>query len=422
MDDSKFDKSIREKLDGYEAPGFDPAALASLHHQMAAITVTPWYSTYRTELIVSGTVLLSALLIIWSQWMLTNKSTSNLEAELLTLRKQIENTDQLKNELSHLRATTPDTIRIVEYQEQPSTVYLSLLRKIDRLEMELKTLFDETSRNNEMVLSKLNDKTAPPPFVSSTPSPSYFQQANRVSPRLQDKQSRRAIASEFPSILESPERKLSPKVIKDIQKHYYKGIGIKVGPSLLVSHGSFTPGDNRYNFGGGVLADFIVSPTLSLETGVNHTQRHNKISGSDIAQPVTLPGSDPSLGELKSIDIDSWIFETPFNIKYRYPVSMKTNWILGGGYTAMLYSKQILEYDYLFDTNQSASLNSSILNRSLKIYPGTLNLSLGFSSELKNKKSIETSIYYQHGLGKVGIEQTVPTFIGVRGAYWFTLK
>ncbi|MFZ1808526.1 MAG: hypothetical protein WAU36_14940, partial [Cyclobacteriaceae bacterium] len=125
---------------------------------------------------------------------------------------------------------------------------------------------------------------------------------------------------------------------------------------------------------------------------------------------------------LKSIDIDSWVFETPFNIKYRYPVSMKSNWIFGGGYTAMLYSKQILEYDYQFDNNQSASLNSSILEKGLKVYPGTLNLSLGFSSELKNKKSIETSIYYQHGLGKVGIEQTIPTFIGLRGAYWFTLK
>lgn len=27
-----------------------------------------------------------------------------------------------------------------------------------------------------------------------------------------------------------------------------------------------------------------------------------------------------------------------------------------------------------------------------------------------------------YGLEKVGIEQTTPEFIGVRGAYWFTLK
>ncbi|MFZ1805916.1 MAG: hypothetical protein WAU36_01775, partial [Cyclobacteriaceae bacterium] len=287
MDDSKFDKGIREKLGDYEAPGFDPAALASLHHQMAAITVTPWYATYRTELIVGSTVFLSALLIIWSQWMFTQNSTADLEAEILALKSQNENADQMRQELNQLKAMKPDTIRIIEFQEQPSTIYLSLLRKIDLLETELKTLFDETTKSNEILLTQLNDKTPASPLISNEPTASYFPLANRVTPRTQDKESKRAIASEFPSILESPERKLSSKTIKEIKKHYQKGIGIKIGPSLLVSHGSFSPGDNRYNFGGAVLADFIVSPTLSLETGVNHTQRHNKISGSDIAQPVT---------------------------------------------------------------------------------------------------------------------------------------
>lgn len=54
MDDSRFDKSIREKPGKYEAQGFDPAALASLHHQMAAISFTPWYATYRTGLLVGS--------------------------------------------------------------------------------------------------------------------------------------------------------------------------------------------------------------------------------------------------------------------------------------------------------------------------------------------------------------------------------
>lgn len=421
MDDSRFDKSIREKLGEYEAPGFDPAALASLHHQMAAISITPWYATYRTELLVGGAIALSTFLIIWAQWMFTNTSKSQLEAEMLQWKSQSEQTSQLQQELAHLKATKPDTVRIIEYQEQPSTIYLSLLRKIELLETSLKTMVDESNRKNELLLSQLNSASKGDDFANQYPVSGYSS-INRVTPHNKEGQSKRAITAEFPISEDAPQRHLSAKTIKEIQKHYHSGIGIKVGPAVSFSHGSFNPGDNRYNIGGGLLADIIVSPALSLESGLMHTQRHNRIPSSDILQPANFPGSDPSLGELKTVDVDSWVFEVPLNLKYRYPITMKSNWIIGAGYTSMLYSKQILEYDYQFTGSQAASINSSIIDKKIRSYPGTLNLSLGFSSEMKNKKLFEASVYYRYGLGKVGIEQTIPEFIGLRGAYWFTLK
>ncbi len=422
MDDSRFDKGIREKLGEYEAPGFDPAALASLHHQMAAVSLTPWYSTYRTELMVGSAVLLSALLIIWSQWMFTNSGVSTLESEIQALKGQIENMGQLRREIESLRATTPDTIRVVEYQEQTSTVYLSLLRKIDHLETALRTLTEESTRQNEMMLAQLNQQPPAQEVFSSGYSKSFVPMNNRINPRESEIKSQRALSTDFPINPDEPQKDLSIKTIKEIQKHYQKGVGVKVGPALNLSYGSFNPGSDRYNFGGGLLADFIVSPSLSFETGIILSQRHNRISATDLSQPSTFPGSDPSIGALKNVDIDSWVVETPIHIKYRYPVSLKSNWIFGAGYTNMIYTKQLLEYDYQFGSNQAASLNSSIIDKNVKAYPGTLNVSLGFSSELKNKKIVEASIYYRYGLGKVGIEQTVPEFVGVRGAYWFTLK
>lgn len=421
MDDSGFDKSIREKLGEYEAPGFDPAALASLHQQMAAVSITPWYATYRTELLVGGAMAVSTILIIWSQWMFTNNNKSKLEAEILQLKSQFEQTSQLKQELQYLRATKPDTVRIIEFQEQPSTVYLSLLRKIELLEASLKTMVEESSRKNELLLSQLNATSEADYFADQYPASGYSL-SNRVMPYDKESKSKRATTPDFPISEDAPQRNLSVKTIKELQKHYHSGIGIKVGPAVSFSHGSFNPGDNRYNVGGGLLADIIVSPSLSIESGFMHSQRHNRIPASDILQPASFPGSDPSLGELKTVDVDSWVFEAPFNLKYRYPITMKSNWIIGAGYTSMFYSKQILEYDYQFTGSQSASINSSIIDKKIKSYPGTLNLSLGFSSELKNKKILETSIYYRYGLGKIGIEQTTPEFIGVRGAYWFTLK
>lgn len=421
MDDNAFDKGIREKLGEYEAPGFDPAALASLHHQMAAVSITPWYSTYRTELLVGSTVAVAALLIIWSQWMFTNSTKAALESEIRALKSQTEQTGQMQQELEYLRALKPDTIRIIEVQEEPSSVYLSLLRKIDRLETSLRFMVEESARKNELLMTQLSE-VQPDNQNPISYSDSGVFLSNRITPHDKPGASKRATTNEFPVSVDEPQRNLSTKTIKELQKHYQQGVGIKVGPTASMSHGSFNPGDNRYNVGGGILADFILSPTLSFESGITHSQRHNRISASDLLQPASFPGTDPSLGDLKNVDVDSWVFETPVNMKYRYPISLKSNWIIGAGYSAMFYTKQILEYDYQFGSNQSASLNSSTISKKLKSYPGTLNLSLGFSSELKNKKILEASIYYRYGLGKVGIEQTIPEFIGVRGAYWFTLK
>ncbi len=42
MDDASFDKKMKKKLGEYNAPDFDPEALALLHHQMAARLTVPW--------------------------------------------------------------------------------------------------------------------------------------------------------------------------------------------------------------------------------------------------------------------------------------------------------------------------------------------------------------------------------------------
>jgi len=241
----------------------------------------------------------------------------------------------------------------------------------------------------------------------------------RISPHSVATESRRAIARNFPIDPASPERNLSTKAIRDIKKHYHKGLSIQVAPVFSLSKGFYNPGNGRFDLSVGLLGDFITSPSISLETGILYTQRHYSIS-SDLAQRNVLPGIDESLGELSNVDIDSWIYEMPVNIKYRYPISMKANWIAGLGYSTYLYTKQLIEYDYQY--NQSASLNSAYTINRAKVYSGTLNLMLGFNSELKNKKILETSIYYQQGLGKMGIEETIPTFVGLRGAYWFQVK
>ena len=54
MDDHKFDDIIKSKVGDYEEKGFDPASLASLHHQMAMQSAVPWYVSRRSEIITGS--------------------------------------------------------------------------------------------------------------------------------------------------------------------------------------------------------------------------------------------------------------------------------------------------------------------------------------------------------------------------------
>jgi hypothetical protein len=159
-----------------------------------------------------------------------------------------------------------------------------------------------------------------------------------------------------------------------------------------------------------------------VETGLKYAHRFYEISSDDGLSDMQFPGTDENLGTLVNADVDSWILEIPLNIKYRYPISEKSHLIAGVGYSSLIYTKQILEYDYEFEGNSSVKLSSSHEETNVEISPGAVNLLLGINHELKNRKNLETSIYYQHGLGNMGVENNKASFIGLRGVYWFTAR
>jgi hypothetical protein len=216
----------------------------------------------------------------------------------------------------------------------------------------------------------------------------------------------------------------SVKALRDIEKHYQNGIGIRVGPVVEASRGIYSIGEGQYNVGYGVLADLILSPSLSVETGVKYFKKYYDISDPGGLGSPHLPGVDESAGELHKAEIDYWLFEVPVNLKYRYPISLKQHWLAGVGFSPMVYTKQNFEYDYEFNggTNGNFLVHSTYQDDKVTVYPGALNFSIGLSSQLKNKKILEASLFYQHGLNDMGAEKTRTRFFGLRGVYWFTLK
>ena len=116
-----------------------------------------------------------------------------------------------------------------------------------------------------------------------------------------------------------------------------------------LSKGFYDQGTGGIDITGGLLGDFIVSPSFSVETGEKFIHRFYEISESELNANVSLPYVNPDLAPVTQADIDSWMIEVLINLKYRYPLSLKTYALAGFGYSSLIYTKQILEYIYNYD-------------------------------------------------------------------------
>lgn len=434
MDDREFDDIIKGKIEGFDGPEFDPTALAALHHQMASIAVVPWYLQYRNTLLTGTGMALCTLLIIWSQWYWNSQDVQRLEQGMNTLTTERQEMSNLINELQRYKNLQRDTVHVVELRTEMSAEYTSLQYKILKLEHELQQLKLQSQR------AATQNKFTPLPFNTFTPvtedeftssfesAQNLWSSSSRLSPRNKKEESLRAEpGNEMLSAKSDNQlyKKLSAKTLRSLEDHYQRGVGIKLGPVFETSRGIYPVGSGQFNFGVGLLADFILSPSLSLETGGIHTRRYFDIRDPDELAKTQLPGVNESAGDLLKAEVDYWMLEVPMNLKYRYPVSLKTRWLTSIGYSPLIYLRELFEYDYAFDDGSGGNgfvIRSDYQTNKAVLYPGTLNFSLGLSHQLKNKKILETSLYYRHGLGEMGLENVKRNFIGVRGVYWFTLR
>ena len=428
MDDSRFDDIIKKKIGDHEEPGFDPAALAALHQQLPAINLSPWYFRYASQLWMSAGFLLSTVIIISMLWYKDNQSVNMLSEKIISFQEQANEITKLHDEIKYLKTIRHDTVRVVEIREQPSALYLSLLMQMEGLKAELELYRTErlgdgvnTANENGNYLSSANSAAE---LTAGNVEPHDLREGNlkRIIPHQPpDKKRTRASWTSKPVKGEATHA-LSAKTIRDIQKHYSKGIGIKIGPVAEPSRAVYAVGKGSNTVGVGAMIDFILSPSISLETGVKYTHRFYEITNKNETTSIEFPGLDKSLGDLQRVDIDNRILDFPLNLKYRYPLTLKTQWVGAFGYSALLYLRQDFEYNHAWSGGPKLSILSTYRRNGRDFYSGTLNFSLGLGHELKKKRIFETSIYYQMGLGSKGLEKTNASFIGLRGAYWFTVR
>ncbi len=437
MDDSKFDNIIKNKIGEYEDRGFDPAALSALHHQLAAVRILPWHTRYTTELLVGLGMLLITLTLLWGQWYWGNREVKLMEDELIALRMENSELRKLKSEIGVSDNVKPDTIRIIEVRPQLSPLYASLANRIYQLESARPKVLNKTM----MYLGAVQD--IPAEILSVLEKAGLVISGNEggvyltsvKGQMLNEISGEKLVTEPFPApylvfteeaseptkkLEKSKPIKVSLKTIKELENHYQTGVGFKLGPTMSLTSLNYKTGSGSPFVGVGGLAEMVFSPALALETGFRYMSLRSKIR-QDFDQ-IRLSHFDGTLGELQKIEIDTRAIEIPINLKYRYPLSMNTHLIVGTGYAGLVFLHQDVEYKYALASEQAASIIADNRENNLKVYPGTVNFSLGVDQQLLNKKSIEASLFYQKGIGNKGIEQNNADIFGIKGTYWFTIR
>jgi hypothetical protein len=446
MDDTTFDDLVRKKLKGYEDPTLDSSALESFHGRLDQIDSGRWYTRNVGKLaLVSGLLLFTGFnaLILSKNYFVNQTQALVHEQTLSTKNKTIDSLNAVVERLqcsaqeqNQRLVATPAVVspqfklHLIKTSEPTAFTSVDLVYKvgIGRRENIPQDLYEQLNEegliameNGEAVLL-LSRKT------TTAPSGSFHTRlSNLLLPtptvgtlRLVAMTPEKSSKTKTPTLRQS-ESSLQARNM--LEKHYFKGIGLQIGPHLDLVKSVFTIGTGEITPRLGVTADWIVSPHLSLETGVDYSTTNTHFNRDEV--PFAPLG--PQLGTLTSETISNRMISLPLSLKYRYWIFDKSQLIVRGGYTPYGILTRQMQYDFVHHDNYNPDGDGDKIStlekrNEYKFLGGALTSSVGLMIKReKNKGQWEASLFYERSMGQ-GFENNPMQLFGLRTAYWFKVK
>jgi hypothetical protein len=473
MDESSFDDLIKSKLDNYEDPTLDEGAFVRFEETLLASQPMPWYNHNLSRLGLAASAIIVTLLNIYiltlyksknkvtvlssksiaetrkmdslttiiNQFRLReNKLIKAEENNRVTIKEREAELSQVvkQNSLLQQRLTEvhsqPNKIIENSYPSDPSSIVS--IGKASDLPANLVRLLREQNlaivddRNDQVYLFasyRLHQVLRQAQQLNSHLTPISLFVINEVQPFNADNLKIQAPAT----LVKGVKKLMSLKQRNELEKHYFSGIGINIGGHLDFLQSSFSSGSGSFNPRIGVLADWVVSPRLSIETGFDYFT--NSIAFEKDIERIYLPRQTDQFGPLQTARIDNYLLSTPLSIKYRQWVGEKTQSIFKLGYSPYYSFSSKYNYSYPFSKPQhpndpddpaykSPRINT-VEESTLKGYYGaSLTGSIGLSRVIKKKNVFEASLFYEKSLGTMGQQGLKMNLIGLRTAYLFNMK
>ncbi len=446
MDDNDFDDLLKGKLKDYEDPTYDPSALDGLHERLSSFQPTPWYaSNSLRSAFISSLFLLTAIntyFFIYNSGIQQN--TINKQHEIkLTNSNALDSLKAVINQLQctvaeqKLENSTPATLATPNFrlhllnQNESNPLsgidvgYKVKLGSRENISSEVYNKLKEedllTEEHGEvfLLLPKKTNATAQPPFhthlsglLVAAPQPLQLQLIALSSTQSENKKLIHPI----------PEGKTSLAARNALERHYFNRLGLRVAPHLDLVKGIFSQGSGAITPRVGLTADWLVAPRFSIESSLDYTTTENQLTKNEIPEYAQY---NPQLGICEKAIYSNRLVSVPLNVKYRQWISDRSQLILRAGYTPYFLLAKQFQYNYVRpDINGLTDDRTTTLNsyRDFKFYGSTMSTSVGLMVKRDKYKGLwEASIFYERSTGK-GFDQKNIQLVGLRTAYWFTVK
>ena len=467
MDESSFDDLIKSKLTNYEDPTLDAGAFETFQEKLVVSQPIPWYDQNLSRLGMAASAIIVTLLNIYILTLYKNKN----ETTILTNenKKQHELVDSLTNTIHQLSSqkeiivkglnTKQNQLAITENENLTLKKNLALFKakttknsekeldsnqysvitigRASELPASVLRIFKDKqlalidTKNDQVYLFasyRQNHILRQGQQIGNAITPIELLEVSEIkNPNFED------LRVQSPAtVIKGNKKLMSLKQRNELEKHYFSGLGINVGGHLDLLQSNYSIGSGSINPRAGLVVDWIVSPRLSLETGIDYFTNSINIDRDNILD-IFLPQQMDQFGPLLTAEIDNKLISSPVSIKYRQWIGEKTQYILKAGYTPYYSLSSSYFYGYPSvkpihpndpdDPAYSKPRINTVEQSSISgFYGGSITASIGLSRIIKKKNPLEASLFYEKSLGTVGQQGLKMDQIGVRMAYLFKVR
>ncbi len=442
MDDTNFDDLLKSKFDNYEHPDLGPAALATFHTRVLSFPSVPWYAKYRTEVFVTISFIFFSLLngfIVW--YSVRENANKTAELEKVVSRKIVDSLTLVINKLNADHLDSPMTMNQSYKGEITVADNKHTIVNQNHTVIKNSTAFDTNSKLHLGMVASLNsrifDRLSEEGVVEVKDGEVYLiidriRQVPRGSHTL-NSPSRVAIIYENDTINSGIENvlpvsrlthRISLKMINRIaEQKYTTGIGINLTPHFDLVSMAYSQGLGSTVPRIGITAEWIVSPHWSIETSVDYLT--TKMTIDKNFQSFSGLDLNTELGSLDHAEISTRALSTPLDVKYRWWLTQKHQFVIKAGYTPYFSLRTQYVYNYPYPgrpVDSDLTISTMEQKDQSGYYGGTSTIAVGLSRVIKRKNQFEVVLFYEKSLGKVGLEKLGMQLFGVRTAYSFRVK
>ena len=174
-------------------------------------------------------------------------------------------------------------------------------------------------------------------------------------------------------------------------------LGVTAGPQFNQVNNQ---GLSRVGWSLGLLAGFQINKKLSLETGVNFTQKQYHTRG-EYFNMQELSGSMPPGMKIVSLVGKSYVTEIPLMIKYDVLTSGNSRIFVSGGISSYILTKETNQYKVLL--NGSSQKMTGNYSKTSSYYAASANFSMGYENQISNGIRMRIAPYVQIPMTGFGV-------------------